>query len=53
MIYALIALFLLACWYQGIADAYDAEQWRIGTHGHCRYGASAKVMLTWWWEQKS
>lgn len=50
--YILLGLFtilMLMVSYQSIADAYDAERWRIGDPDYCRYQASFRKVLAWWW----
>lgn len=47
----ILALIILMGAWAGIRDAYDEEQWRIGTPDYCRYGATNREVIVWAWKR--
>lgn len=48
---AFLAIFALMCFWASIADAYDAERFQRDPD-YCRYGASPRVVMAWWWNKR-
>jgi hypothetical protein len=50
-LWILFLFFILMGTWAGIRDAYDEEQWRIGTPDYCRYGATNREVIVWAWKR--